>query len=269
MIQPILFLASPVKTPATDDTVAYEDEDEEYDDEDYESGSVDGKPDKSEELDQKVVKIVKTEDLKAAPKETTTAAPTTTTTTTTTPSPTRSNRNNNVNTHGASKIYSQNSPTQKQQAAISNPNPKSRLIQTQNGKTVSHHPGAPTTTTTTTTTEKPEEKKFRTRFLPSKHIINLQQQKSETDTDPLSAESSSSVGGANEDNPDSYVSVAKSVTGSMDNTQTPAEDKQNFESTYYTKSSTCGFFTFSCNTVYGPNGRRKVCKPKAPTNGKC
>lgn len=70
--------------------------------------------------------------------------------------------------------------------------------------------------------------------------------------------------------PDSYVTVTKSVSGSLDsdNKSTPNDNKK-FESTYYTKSSTCGYFTFSCNIVYGSNGRSKICRPKAPANGKC
>lgn len=69
--------------------------------------------------------------------------------------------------------------------------------------------------------------------------------------------------------PDTYVTVTKSVSGSLDNAKaTPTDDKK-FESTYYTKSSTCGYFTFSCNIVYGSNGRSKICRPKQPTNGKC
>lgn len=69
--------------------------------------------------------------------------------------------------------------------------------------------------------------------------------------------------------PNSYVTVTKSVSGSLDNAeQTPKDDKK-FESTYYTKSSTCGYFTFSCNIVYGSKGRSKICRPKQPTDGKC
>lgn len=69
--------------------------------------------------------------------------------------------------------------------------------------------------------------------------------------------------------PDTYVTVTKSVTGSLDNAKTTPTDDKKFESTYYTKSSTCGYFTFSCNIVYGSNGRSKICRPKTPTNGKC
>lgn len=60
-----------------------------------------------------------------------------------------------------------------------------------------------------------------------------------------------------------YVSVSKSVTRSLD-------DKNNirkqYSHTYYTKSSSCGYFTFTCTMVSGSDGRKKVCKPKIPTN---
>lgn len=69
--------------------------------------------------------------------------------------------------------------------------------------------------------------------------------------------------------PDTYVTVTKSVSGSLDNAKTTPTDDKKFESTYYTKSSTCGYFTFSCNIVYGSNGRSKICRPKQPINGKC
>lgn len=69
--------------------------------------------------------------------------------------------------------------------------------------------------------------------------------------------------------PDTYVTVTKSVTGSMDGNKPDQKDEKKFSSTYYTKSSTCGYFTFSCNVVYGSNGRSKICRPKAPINGKC
>lgn len=69
--------------------------------------------------------------------------------------------------------------------------------------------------------------------------------------------------------PDTYVTVTKTVSGSLDNAKTTPTDDKKFESTYYTKSSTCGYFTFSCNIVYGSNGRSKICRPKQPINGKC
>lgn len=161
------------------------------------------------------------------------------------------------------KVYSQKTPTQSQSAAANVD--KFRLTQTQNG--VSNHVvrtggSVPSTTEripegfagkiedepkTPPTT--PEPRKYHTRFLPSKH----QQERENTQ----------------KENPDSYVTITKSVTGSIDDTQTPPVDNKNFSSTYYTKSSTCGYFTFSCNIVYGSNGRSKICRPKAPTNGKC
>lgn len=57
-----------------------------------------------------------------------------------------------------------------------------------------------------------------------------------------------------------YYTVSNSIAGKM-NGNTPRK----YEHRYYTKSSTCGYFTFSCNAVYGSNGRTKICKPKVPT----
>lgn len=71
------------------------------------------------------------------------------------------------------------------------------------------------------------------------------------------------------DTPNSYVAVTKSVTGTMDNYEGLSEDSKNFQSTFYTKSSSCGYFTFSCNIVYGKNGRSKICRPKIPTKENC
>ena len=65
--------------------------------------------------------------------------------------------------------------------------------------------------------------------------------------------------------PDSYVTVTKSSTGSLDENN---QESSKFASTYYTKSSTCGFFTFSCNIVHGANGKSKICRPKE-SNPKC
>lgn len=158
-----------------------------------------------------------------------------------------------------------NSPTQKQATIIPSTTGKSRLTQKQNGQTVTNSVASTSTPPPVTTTNSPTPT-LRTRFLPSKHIINLQQQKNATSESQSQPEENNS---GNDETPKSYVSVTKSVMGSIDNTKTPAEDKQNFESTYYTKSSTCGFFTKSCNMVYGPNGRHKVCKPIVPVNGKC
>lgn len=62
---------------------------------------------------------------------------------------------------------------------------------------------------------------------------------------------------------DRYVSVSKSVARDLD-----AEDhvRKQYSHSYYTKSSSCGFFTFTCTMVSGAEGRKKVCRPKIPTN---
>ncbi|XP_006618702.1 uncharacterized protein LOC102680301 isoform X3 [Apis dorsata] len=59
----------------------------------------------------------------------------------------------------------------------------------------------------------------------------------------------------------SYYTITNSVAGKMDD----KNSQRKYEHRYYTKSSTCGYFTFSCNIVYGSNGRTKICKPKMPT----
>lgn len=60
-----------------------------------------------------------------------------------------------------------------------------------------------------------------------------------------------------------YVSVSKSVTRSLDDEN---NIRKQYSHTYYTKSSSCGYFTFTCTMVSGSDGRKKVCKPKIPTN---
>jgi hypothetical protein len=65
--------------------------------------------------------------------------------------------------------------------------------------------------------------------------------------------------------PDSFVTVTKSVTGQLDGGKS-SNSTGKYTHTYYTKSSTCGYFTFSCNFVIGSNGRTKICKPNPPTN---
>ncbi|XP_029160571.1 uncharacterized protein LOC114932503 isoform X2 [Nylanderia fulva] len=59
----------------------------------------------------------------------------------------------------------------------------------------------------------------------------------------------------------SYYTVTNSFAGKLNGSNEPRK----YEHRYYTKSSTCGYFTFSCNVVYGSNGRTKICKPKVPT----
>ncbi|XP_068627523.1 uncharacterized transmembrane protein DDB_G0289901-like [Battus philenor] len=62
---------------------------------------------------------------------------------------------------------------------------------------------------------------------------------------------------------DRYVSVSKSVTRDLD-----AENnvRKQYSHSYYTKSSSCGFFTFTCTMVSGADGKKKVCRPKIPRN---
>jgi hypothetical protein len=64
--------------------------------------------------------------------------------------------------------------------------------------------------------------------------------------------------------PDSFVTVTKSVTGQLDSGKA-SNNTGKYTHTYYTKSSTCGYFTFSCNIVFGSNGRTKICRPNPPT----
>ena len=68
----------------------------------------------------------------------------------------------------------------------------------------------------------------------------------------------------NNRNYDSFVTVTKSETGELNGDK--ADEKKKITHTYYTKSSTCGYFTFSCNIVHGSNGRTKICRPNPPTN---
>lgn len=60
-----------------------------------------------------------------------------------------------------------------------------------------------------------------------------------------------------------YVSVSKSVTRDLD-----GEDniRKQYSHTYFTKSSSCGYFSFTCTMVSGAEGMKKVCKPKFPRN---
>lgn len=60
-----------------------------------------------------------------------------------------------------------------------------------------------------------------------------------------------------------YVSVSKSVTRDLDSEN---NIRKQYSHTYYTKSSSCGYFTFTCTMVSGADGMKKVCKPKIPTN---
>lgn len=64
-------------------------------------------------------------------------------------------------------------------------------------------------------------------------------------------------------NDNRYVSVSKSVTRDLDSEN---NIRKQYSHTYYTKSSSCGYFTFTCTMVSSAEGKKKVCKPKIPTN---
>lgn len=116
------------------------------------------------------------------------------------------------------------------------------------------------------------EKKYFTKSLPTQKLNgdNMFVQKKEL-TDQIGTESidEKAMNSTRHRTPDSYVTVTKSVTGTMDNSRGITKNSKNFQSTFYTKSSTCGYFTFSCNIVYGENGRSKICRPKTPTKENC
>lgn len=251
--------------PKPDEEVEYEEEDE-YEEDDYdqvtESTGLVGVEAKSRKTSSDNEEA-KTTIVELPPPTVMTASGTTA----------RPNRNYNINS-GNGKTFSQNTPTQKQTAFVPNLD-KYRLVQTQNGKTSVHDASSEktpegfsdihgetsssvdTTTAATTTTLRVTSStpKYNTRYLPSKHAD--------------ATNNRINGAGVKQPNPDSYISVTKQVTGIDENSKVPAIPGKNYESTYYTKSSTCGYFTFSCNIVYGENGRSKICKPKPPTNGKC
>ncbi|KAL7734347.1 hypothetical protein ACLKA6_010684 [Drosophila palustris] len=167
------------------------------------------------------------------------------------------------------QTYTQSSTTQKQQAVVANPGvDQYKVVQNQNGR-VNTYP------VRTTTESVPSgfrgtvnvEKKFHTKALELHNTEDKEKKVHISAEDDVAK--SSKVDAHKPRAPDSYVTVTKSVTGSMDNSRNPPQENKNFQSTYYTKSSTCGYFTFSCNIVYGANGRSKICRPKAPSNGKC
>lgn len=177
------------------------------------------------------------------------------------------------------KIFTQKSPNQKQVAAVVNPEKNVRLVQTQNGRTVKYPPtyesslkpknkdddsssrnkipegfesvdSSPADISVSKTTQKI---KYKTRYLPSK---------------PSDGKNSIEDGEEKSQKllkPDSYVSVTNSVAGSLNENN---QENGKFASTYFTKSSTCGHFTFSCNIVYGSEGRSRICRPKQ-ANQKC
>lgn len=167
------------------------------------------------------------------------------------------------------KIFTQKTKNQKQVTAIINPDKNVRLVQTQNGRTVKYPPSFDSTVdpknlenyedadsnpqdiVISKTTQKI---KYKTRYLPSKPSDT---KNNIEDSDEKSKKLLK---------PDSYVSVTNSLSGSLNDNAQDGNGK--FASTYITKSSTCGHFTFSCNIVYGSEGRSRICRPKQ-TNQKC
>lgn len=170
--------------------------------------------------------------------------------------------------------FTQISPSQSQQAVVANPLEPFSLTQKQNGRETKYSVG-PTIPSTTLRPTKASgvppgfrgtvnvEKKLHTKALSTPKSIE------DNSILPSDDEEVEDVEIRKSPPPDSYVTVTKSVTGSLDNSKDPPEENKNFQSTYFTKSSTCGYFTFSCNIVYGANGRSRVCRPQNPNKGKC
>lgn len=161
-----------------------------------------------------------------------------------------------IKTDGKIKVFSQQSPTQKQTVVVATDRPF-KLTQTQNGKTFSYPPKFESPDDTQDSSEVPdgfnklkrkkEERseipqiKYSTRYLPSK------------------TESVNNVV-----KPESYIKITNTLTSSINDKNNNDQDKFN----YNTKSSNCENVTISCNIVYGPNGRTKNCRPQKNTR-KC
>lgn len=160
----------------------------------------------------------------------------------------------------------QKSPMQKQVTTLVNPDKNVRLVQTQNGRTFKYpldtkvenaaikkvtddsdvEDGNAEDIIISKTTQ---QIKYKTRYLPSKPI-------DKNSVDDSNLKNKKTV------KPDSYVSVTNSLSGNL-------SDDSKFDSTYITKSSSCGHSSFSCNIVYSSEGKRtQVCKPRKP-NPKC
>lgn len=168
------------------------------------------------------------------------------------------------------KIFTQSSPTQKQVAAIINPDPKKpvRLVQTQNGKTITYPPTFETKSDmkVKSSDDKKDKSPNSIESIANPHediTISKTTQKIKYKTRYLPSKSSSTTNSVDAAKPNAFVSMTKSESGSVD-------DKENgkVSSTYFTKSSTCGQFTFTCNIVYGAEGRSRICRPKQ-NNPKC
>uniref|UniRef100_A0A336LW46 CSON002790 protein n=1 Tax=Culicoides sonorensis TaxID=179676 RepID=A0A336LW46_CULSO len=168
------------------------------------------------------------------------------------------------------KLFTQTSPGQKQAAVVANSNEPFKIVQTQNGRSV-YHPRTATQKSTPTTTEKVPDgfKEIEKKGVPQS--LSHKQERKEVVTTKFLPSKASAQDIEKGKMPDSFVTVTKQITGVNEDNKPklPGIPGKNFESTYYTKSSTCGYFTFTCNIVYGANGRSKICRPKPPTNGKC
>lgn len=171
--------------------------------------------------------------------------------------------------------FSQTSPSQNQQAVVGNPLEPFSLTQKQNNRVTKYSVG-PTPTSTTLKPTKSSADQIPPGF---RGTVNVEKKiHTKALSTPRTIEDNSIL--PNDDEfedvdirksppPDSFVTVTKSVTGSLDTSKDPPKENKNFQSTYFTKSSTCGYFTFSCNIVYGANGRSRVCRPQNPNKGKC
>lgn len=168
--------------------------------------------------------------------------------------------------------FTQISPSQSQAAVVGNSLEPFSLIQKQNDHISKYSVGQTSTSTT------PKPTKASTERIPPgfRGTVNVEKKlHTKALSTPKSFEDNSILPEDGEEDrkrpiPDSFVTVTKSVTGSLDNSKDPPKENKNFQSTYFTKSSTCGYFTFSCNIVYGANGRSRVCRPQNPNpKGKC
>lgn len=171
--------------------------------------------------------------------------------------------------------FTQITPSQSQQAVVANPLKPFSMTQKQNGRETKYTVGPVITSTTPKPTKAsaiqvPAGFRGTVNVEKKLHTKALSTPKSFEDNSILpSDDEMEDVKFRKSPPPDSYVTVTKSVTGSLDTSKDPPEENKNFQSTYFTKSSTCGYFTFSCNIVYGANGRSRVCRPQNPNKGKC
>lgn len=169
------------------------------------------------------------------------------------------------------KIFTQSSPTQRQVATIINPDPKTpiRLVQTQNGKTITYPPIYEKKSdlkmkSTDDNKDKKVSNSLESISNPHEDItISKTTQKIKYKTRYLPSKASNKNQINDVVKPDAFVSVTKSESGSVDDVENGKTS-----STYFTKSSTCGQFTFTCNIVYGSEGRSRICRPKQ-NNPKC